>query len=643
MKEWSIHHYYNSIPVPSRLENDVLDENLDKIDHIPNLSKLNIFVGQNNSGKSILLREILKSDWKHFLSKDIQNYIYKEYETLSAKLVTTLRNHGITRFQAKNLNWYSTMDFETFIREGTLISKDLDSSISNINSKVSQIKTSFPQTLFVGNARYSFYQIKDLKNSYEKEFRNLEKWSNTLISNYIIPDSLKKVYCPTTRTLRKYPNTKFLEDKTTSEYEFADDISVSNGQRLFDEMKSILLDDFEIRKKKLDFEEFLSKEFFNNKQIIITPNTSRDGLTFKVGSEKEMPIYDLGEGLQMIILLTFPLFLHERGIIVIEEPEIFLHPSLQRRLMETLLHSKMAQNFLIFLSTHSNHILDVSNYNENVAIFSMKKIQSEPKGDNVAPQFIIRQLLKEKNSALELLGVKNTSVFLSNATIWVEGITDMLYIRAFMKNYLESQKNNSKHHICRNYKEGIHYSFVFSGGSNIIHFDFSDKPFIEDLKSKIVVKNLCGSAYVIVDDDNLKQKTRKARFFKELGGRFKVLPTVEVENLLSNDMIEKGVRSFSTCRNINFDLSNRLDEKEYSTIRMGTYIEKYLLKDDNSGHRKIFIDKKNQSKNQTVKSKLEFCLGVQPYISDLPLTSSANKLMKDLFDFLKDVNENNVH
>ena len=518
---------------------------------------------------------------------------------------------------------------------------DFAKSVAVITSKIVQIIKLQPRHLYsINNALIKYNE--DIRTNFESTKALFSVFLDDLQINYNAPEEFSKVYCPTTRTLRKYSNTEFLKEKTISEYDFKETINVSNGQLLFEEMKSIMLDDFDVRKKKSDFETFLSEEFFDNQPITITPNISRNGLTFKIGSEQEMPIYDLGEGLQMIILLTFPLFLYEEGVIVIEEPEIFLHPSLQRRLMETLLHTKRAQNFIIFLSTHSNHILDVSNYNENVAIFSMKKIQSESKGDNVAPQFILRQLLKEKHSALELLGVKNTSVFLSNATIWVEGITDMLYIRAFMKNYLESQKSNSKHHICRNYKEGIHYSFVFSGGSNIIHFDFSDKPLIEDLKSKIVVRNLCGRAYVIVDGDNDKNASRKARFFKDLGGRFKVLPTVEIENLLSNEMIENGIKSFSTCKEIIIDPSNMLEEKDYSTIRIGTYIEKYLLKGDKTKGRKVFIDKSNQSENQTVRGKLEFCLGVQPSILESALTSNATKLMKDLFDFLKDVNENNI-
>lgn len=40
---------------------------------------------------------------------------------------------------------------------------------------------------------------------------------------------------------------------------------------------------------------------------------------------------------------------------------------------------------------------------------------------------------------LNKLGVLNSSVFLANKSIWVEGITDRIIIKAFLKAYMHSQ------------------------------------------------------------------------------------------------------------------------------------------------------------------------------------------------------------
>lgn len=110
----------------------------------------------------------------------------------------------------------------------------------------------------------------------------------------------------------------------------------------------------------------LSKTFFDEKEVALIPKVKDDVLTIKIGDEKERPIYNLGDGIQSIILITLPLFLYldiskvrnTNVLVFIEEPEIGLHPSLQRTLIETLL-DKRFENFQFFFTTHSNHFLDM--------------------------------------------------------------------------------------------------------------------------------------------------------------------------------------------------------------------------------------------------------------------------------------------
>ncbi len=356
-------------------------------------------------------------------------------------------------------------------------------------------------------------------------------------------------------------------------------------------------------------------------------------LTIKVGDEKERPIYDLGEGLQMIIILTFPIFFYESGIVTIEEPELFLHPGFQHKLINTMVNHPRSSNFIFFVSTHSNHILDSVNYHDKISIFSM--VKTTPIGNNLNrdPKFILTKLSDPGMGLLQILGVRNTSVFLSNSTIWVEGITDMLYLRKYLSVYLENLKDGSKYHIAKLYQEGIHYAFILSGGSSIIHYDFNEESTIKELKGKVVTKRICGRSFVIVDKDSDDNKLRKQNFFKDLKGRFKVLPVIEVENLLSNEVIMDTVKKYPTCENLNFSNANLLDEKKFSNIRLGTYIEDYILKGLKQKGRKQFKANKS-SDNSTINNKLEFCNYALTLIKFENMSNNSKKLIEEILDFI---------
>ena len=105
----------------------------------------------------------------------------------------------------------------------------------------------------------------------------------------------------------------------------------------------------------------------------------------------------------------------------------------------------------------------------NISVYKFKN-----KGyDNKQSQIQVTQIEKGNNSILKELGVKDSSVFLSNCTIWVEGITDRLYIRKYLELYQKYMYQNGK--IERIFEEDINYSFLEYGGGNITHWSFLDE------------------------------------------------------------------------------------------------------------------------------------------------------------------------
>lgn len=139
-----------------------------------------------------------------------------------------------------------------------------------------------------------------------------------------------------------------------------------------------------------------------------------------------------------------------------------MHPGLQRRFIETLLNAKLFPQHQYFLTTHSNHLLDTSLEQSSISIyhFSDSLIPKESDG----ARFLVRNVQSADFSVLYDLGVRNSSVFLANCTIFVEGITDRLYLQKYLDLYFKAYPGEFK------YKRDIHYTFAEYAGSNITHW-----------------------------------------------------------------------------------------------------------------------------------------------------------------------------
>ena len=131
--------------------------------------------------------------------------------------------------------------------------------------------------------------------------------------------------------------------------------------------------------------------------------------------------------------------------------------------------------------------------------------------------------MKDRQTLLEL-GVRPSATYLANATIWVEGVSDCAYLRAYMKAFVHYLKLRGKDWGKRlaqrleQYKEDRHYAFVEYNGSNLEHFSFENKEFDDgqaeaESVRKISVPDLCATAIVIADgsEDNIPFKFKPAK------------------------------------------------------------------------------------------------------------------------------------
>lgn len=622
------HQAFSMIRIPSKLEGKVQDLNYEIIETIESISRVNLFVGSNNSGKSLLLRNLVNdAAFVVCLDSKAIDEVNRERELYINQLATYLHE----------FNYRELSNNGTVVLSDEILNKlNCDLENGNIALYKKQLKSLFNTTLGLDPGRgvsrsnsYTHLSSNQIER-YRIEVAKLGDWIEGLIERYSVNKDFKRIYCSTIRTLRKYDSSDMLQHKTRKEYGFKKEIHIANGQDMFDLFFKMVNGLEGERRKKKSFEKFLSKYFFDNSHVELSPVADIKELTIKIGEEKERPVYDLGEGLQMLIIMSFPLFYYDAAVYVIEEPEIFLHPGLQRKFMEVICDPTINDNFLFFISTHSNHILEAVNFQDDISVYSVRKIL--PEGDSISKEasFQVVNMANSESDLLVDLGVQNTSVFLSNTTIWVEGVTDMIYFRRFFEVFLEKRSEDDQEF--RMVKEGVDFSFILSGGSNITHFNFSEESDLDELRNKVVVSNICGKSFVIVDSDNGKNSTRKQKLFEDLNGRFRVLKYKEVENSLSNSVLVNTVREFPSCRDLIIPESNLLKHTQYRKKGIGNYIENFILKGV-KGTRKHFSVKPTKS-NSTINCKVEFARKALEFITYDELPDDIVQLLEELYEFV---------
>lgn len=393
-----------------------------------------------------------------------------------------------------------------------------------------------------------------------------------------------RTYIPTLRSARTFidkdgkrlsiDNDIFLH---TTEYDYSlknSEVEINTGFSLYDAVDSMRSAGIESRKAFKKFEDFLSNTFFNGSEVEVVAEKvkgERGGNILVAVNGIERNIHDLGDGIQAIIMLLYPLFIAQKNAwFFIEEPETYLHPGFQRLFIETIVFNQIlrAKNLIIFLTTHSNHILDFAiEDSRHVNIFTFRR---QSQNNHSIYQIQLTQPKDIEN--LNALGVQNSSVFLANCSIWVEGITDRLYFRAYLTAYLNHLKNQPDNKQPVSLLEGLHYTFLEYSGGNISHYNFSELegPFTPQLLEDIKALSIANRIMLVADQDAGKNTRHQARENQQhTGFTYHVLNCREVENLLSPKLIVKGLTKLFSQYTFNAD---QFKQTEYRQKYLGSYI-----------------------------------------------------------------------
>jgi len=568
-----------------------------------NLSKINVFIGENNSGKSRFLRHLFVSGYhsienEEFIKffNELKNGVYQHYDIIPKSNIEKF-NKIYERLGSEKSSYANVGN--TFFKTIKKYSRTVDSAS----------KFYFP----------TLRGSKDYKTIINNKLRSFLSSTNSIQNK----DSINHYISLLNLEIQGLESFDIYNDIITHEY-FKDNKSLNNniltGGKLYQEIKSMLLGEESQRKIIEEFQRFLQENFFTEyDKVQLIPNEKQKVLYVKIGKD-ERAIYDLGDGTQQLIVILYSLFKHKdkKGcLFFIEEPEMYLHPGILRKFIEVI-NLDIFENHQYFITTHSNIILDVSAETDvNMSIFKFKKVKEQEKNNGAS--FIIEQCNNGDVSLLNDLGIRNSSVFLSNCSIWVEGITDRLYL----KHYLSLYANEFNKKI---YREGIDYTFIEYGGGNITHFNFDES----DSDNAINTKYINNKIFLIADNDGSLTGTakaiRKEHFRDVLKDNFYELDGLEIENLISNEVLKNLLIKQNTS---NVEIINKKfkEEKKYTKVKLGTYIDKLFKSTD---------VKKYADKSGTVKDKVNFCKSVIGLTTDYNLLSDESKILAEkIYQFIE--------
>jgi len=207
-----------------------------------------------------------------------------------------------------------------------------------------------------------------------------------------------------------------------------------------------------------------------------------------------------GSGIREALRLVLDVEFQKPEIILVEEPEVHLHPALEIAMMRHL--QTVSRSAQIFLTTHSTNFLDTGDM-RNVYLVS------RPSGTRV-------QHVSLDEAEVELpkeLGLRLSSVFMYDRLIFVEGTSDEAVLREFSKTL---DLNLGQANV----------GFVVMGGSrNFTHY-------AAEATISLLAKRRVKSLFVLDRDEKASNEMEKLTHQLGDQAHLHVLECREIENYL---------------------------------------------------------------------------------------------------------------
>ena len=429
-----------------------------RVTTLANIKHCNVIIGKNNSGKSSLLDVIATS---------VDENYFKRYSRA-----------------VHDLEAVFTIDSDAL---GSIFSQY--SSIGNINQPGEYVKR------YIGQP----YRVSIDHIGTKKQFSMAEN-ENTNFTSSPLGRYWENV---ANNISRQEENTVFrrisAERNISPEIESQDEFLLEDGQGAsnlirkfinysrYDESlieHTLLCELNTIMKPELEFEEIKIQQINQGEELLWEVFLREKGYNRYALSQS-------GSGLKTVVLVLLNLLIipHSTGhsgktiIYGFEELENNLHPALQRRLFDYIYTFSIRNNIYVFLTTHSHIAINAFFGKEEANIYHVVK-DSGGSGVKKIDNYI------DKVEILDDLDVKASDLLQSNGIIWVEGPSDRVYVKHWLKIFCGSK-----------YIEGKDYQFMYYGGRLLSHYSTEQT---EDLLNILTTNR---NAAIIIDSDKRNRQT----------------------------------------------------------------------------------------------------------------------------------------
>ncbi len=207
-------------------------------------------------------------------------------------------------------------------------------------------------------------------------------------------------------------------------------------------------------------------------------------LFFVDQNENQYKIEEVGDGIKEAVIIAGISLLQPDKIILIEEPELHLHPRALRELRELLKHELTGQ---VIISTHNP--VFVNELDDNSTIYKIIKRAQKSHAIEIKNKEGLLDFRKE-------FGLINSDFLFEDILVFVEGVTDV----AVFRNWFELL-----------YHEDMSVKFIAVGGKNEISAAIA-LSFVMQLEQNF-------SYFAIVDKDKKTTEERRKEIITQLKGK----------------------------------------------------------------------------------------------------------------------------